>query len=97
LGHALTDNTPQKGLTALGYLPVRKSVGNIYPDDINMTTALATLDNPRSMGRFPGNGEIRTLWMDAARAAFAQQKTPEEAIDEMCRLAGPVMAKYVSS
>jgi multiple sugar transport system substrate-binding protein len=96
LGFHLTDTAAQKTITPLGQLPVRKSVGNIYPDDQSRTTALASIETGRDMGRFPENGEIRKLWQLAAQAAFSSQKTPQEALDEMCRLSEPVMAKQTA-
>jgi multiple sugar transport system substrate-binding protein len=92
LGDYLAD-TAQKAITVIGQLPVRKSVGNIYPDDINRTTALAALGNGRTMGRFPENGEIRKLWLDVARAVFTDQKSVKTALDEMCQLSEPIMAR----
>jgi multiple sugar transport system substrate-binding protein len=93
LGHFLTDNAAQKAITPIGELPVRKSAGNLYPDDTSRTTALATIESARSMGRFPENGEIRKLWQQAAQAAFTQQKAVRAALDEMCQLAEPIMAR----
>jgi hypothetical protein len=51
------------------------------------------LDNARSLGRFSTNGEIHQLWAEASRAAFQLQKSPKDALDEMVRLSGPVMAR----
>lgn len=93
LGHHLTDNPAQKAITPIGQLPVRKSVGNIYPDDPNRTTAYAVLENARSLGRFSGNGEIRQLWAEASKAAFLLQNSPKDALDEMVRLSEPIMAR----
>lgn len=94
LGKFLTGPESQKTITPIGELPVRKSVGNIYPDDINRTTALGIIVNnyARSMGRFPENGEIRKLWQAAAQAVFRNEKSPKEALEQMCRDAVPIMA-----
>jgi hypothetical protein len=72
---------------------VRRSAGNIYPDDVNLTTALATVDNARDLGHFSTNTEVRTLWLKAIQAAFAQQQAPRVAMEEFCRLAEPVVAR----
>ena len=74
-------------------MPVRKSVGNIYPDDINRSTALAAIGNGRTMGAFPDNMQIRMLWLQAARAVFTDRKSVRAALDEMCQLAEPIMAR----
>ena len=93
LGFQMTDNAAQQAIAPLGQLPVRKSVGNIYPNDVNRTTALATVDNGRDIGRFPEVGEIRTLFNNAAKDAFQLKKSPKDALDEMVRLSAPIMAK----
>jgi ABC-type glycerol-3-phosphate transport system substrate-binding protein len=92
-GFHLTDTPQQKAITAIRSLPVRRSAGNIYPDDPNLTTALATVDNARDLGRFSTNGEVRQLWLKAAQAAFLQQQSPRAAMEEFCRLADPVVAR----
>lgn len=89
----MTDDAAQRAITPLGQLPVRKSVGNIYPNDINRTTALAMVDNGRDQGRLAGVGEIRTLFNTAIKEAFMLQKSPKDALDEMARLSVPIMAK----
>jgi ABC-type glycerol-3-phosphate transport system substrate-binding protein len=89
----LTDTPQQKAVTAIRSLPVRRSAGNIYPDDPNLTTALATVDNARDLGRFSTNGEVRQLWLKAMQAAFTQQQSVRTAVDEFCRQAEPVMAR----
>jgi multiple sugar transport system substrate-binding protein len=92
-GYHLTDTPAQKTVAPIQSLPVRRSAGNIYPDDPNLTTALATVDNARDLGRFSTNGEVRQLWLGAIQAAFTQQQSPRAAMDEFCRLAEPVMAR----
>ena len=93
LGHFLTDTTAQKAITPIGELPVRKSAGNIYADDSNRTTGFAVIENGRSMGRFPENGEIRNLWRDAIQSVWRREKSPKEALDNLVRLSEPIMAK----
>jgi hypothetical protein len=93
LGFQMTDNAAQQAIAPLGQLPVRKSVGNIYPNDVNRTTALATVNDGRDQGRHPGVGEIRTLFNTAARDALELKKSPKDALDEMVRLSVPIMAK----
>jgi ABC-type glycerol-3-phosphate transport system substrate-binding protein len=93
LGAHLTDTAAQKEITSIGELPVRKSAGNIYANDINRTTGFAVIENGRSLGRFPENGEIRVLWQNAVQAVWKKEKSPKEALDEMCRLSEPIMAK----
>ena len=93
LGNHLTDTPAQEQIKSIGELPVRKSAGNIYADDINRTTGFAVIENGRSMGRFPENGEIRTLWQTAVQQVWKREKSPKEALDEMCRLSEPIMAK----
>jgi hypothetical protein len=94
LGYSLTDNPAQKAITVIGQLPVRKSVGNIYPDDSSRTTALAALDNGRQMGAFPDNGEIRSLLLkEVSQTVFNGQRSVRTSLDEFCRLSEPVMAR----
>ena len=93
LGSFLTDTPAQKAITTIGELPVRKSAGNIYADDINRTTGFSVIENGRSMGRFPENGEVRTLWQDAIRTVWRREKSPKEALDNLVRLSEPIMAK----
>jgi multiple sugar transport system substrate-binding protein len=93
LGFQVTDNAAQQAITPLGQLPVRKSVGNIYPNDVNRTTALATLDNGRDEGRLPEVAEIRTLFNTMAKDVFQGSKSPKDALDEMVRQSVPIMAK----
>jgi ABC-type glycerol-3-phosphate transport system substrate-binding protein len=93
LGFHLTDTPAQRAIRPLGQLPVRKSAGNIYPDDLNRTTAYAVIENARDMGRFPENGEIRTLFNQLVREVFTLQKGAKAALEEFCRLAEPIMAK----
>jgi multiple sugar transport system substrate-binding protein len=93
LGFQVTDDAAQRAIVPLGQLPVRKSVGNIYPDDVNRTTALATLDNGRDEGRLPEVAEIRTLFNAMAKDVFQGNKSPKDALDEMVRLSAPIMAK----
>ena len=93
LGHFLTDTPAQKAITSIGELPVRKSAGSIYEKDINRTTGFAVIENGRSMGRFPENGEVRVLWQDAVRSVWRREKEPKEALDTMVRLSEPIMAK----
>jgi ABC-type glycerol-3-phosphate transport system substrate-binding protein len=93
LGFHLTDTPAQGEIKTIGELPVRKSAGNIYADDINRTTGFAVIENGRSLGRFPENGEIRLLWQNAVQAVWKREKSPKEALDEMCRLSEPIMAK----
>jgi ABC-type glycerol-3-phosphate transport system substrate-binding protein len=93
LGHHLTDNPAQKAITAFGQLPVRKSVGNIYPDDPSRTTALASIGNGRTLGTFPENPEINKLWLEVERATLTGQTGVRAALDEMCRLADPIVAR----
>lgn len=92
-GYHLTDTPAQKTVTPIQSLPVRRSAGNIYPDDVNLTTALATVDNGRDLGRFSTNGEVRQLWLKAIQAAFTQQQSARVAMEEFCRLADPVIAR----
>jgi multiple sugar transport system substrate-binding protein len=96
LGNFLTDTPAQKEITSIGELPVRKSTGNIYANDINRTTGFAVIENGRSMGRFPENGEVRTLWQDAIRTVWRREKSPKEALDNLVRLSEPIMAKNVA-
>jgi ABC-type glycerol-3-phosphate transport system substrate-binding protein len=93
LGFHLTDTPAQGEIKTIGELPVRKSAGNVYADDINRTTGFAVIENGRSLGRFPENGEIRLLWQNAVQAVWKREKSPKEALDEMCRLSEPIMAK----
>jgi ABC-type glycerol-3-phosphate transport system substrate-binding protein len=93
LGRFLTDTPAQKEITSIGELPVRKSAGNIYASDPNRTTGFAVVENGRSMGRFPENGEVRTLWQDAIRSVWRREKSPKEALDSLVRLSEPIMAK----
>jgi ABC-type glycerol-3-phosphate transport system substrate-binding protein len=93
LGNFLSDTPAQKAIAPIGELPVRKSAGNMYTDDINRTTGFAVIENGRSMGRFPENGEVRVLWRDAIRAVWKREKAPKEALDELTRLAEPILAK----
>jgi ABC-type glycerol-3-phosphate transport system substrate-binding protein len=95
-GNFLTDTPAQKAITTIGELPVRKSAGTIYEKDINRTTGFAVIENGRSMGRFPENGEIRTLWQDAIRSIWKREKAPKDALDNMVRLSEPIMAKNVA-
>ena len=95
-GNFLTDTPAQKAITSIGELPVRKSAGSIYASDINRTTGFAVIENGRSMGRFPENGEVRVLWQDAIRAVWKREKAPKEALEAMCRLSEPIMAKNVA-
>jgi ABC-type glycerol-3-phosphate transport system substrate-binding protein len=95
-GHFLTDTPAQKAITGIGELPVRKSAGNIYASDPNRTTGFAVIENGRSLGRFPENSEVRTLWRDAIQAVWKREKAPKEALDEMVRLSEPIMAKNVA-
>jgi ABC-type glycerol-3-phosphate transport system substrate-binding protein len=96
LGSFLTDTPAQKAITSIGELPVRKSAGSIYEKDINRTTGFAVIENGRSMGRFPENGEVRVLWQDAVRSVWRREKAPKEALDNMVRLSEPIMAKNVA-
>jgi ABC-type glycerol-3-phosphate transport system substrate-binding protein len=96
LGSFITDTAAQKEIAPLGELPVRKSAGNVYPDDPNRTTALAILEFGRTMGSFPENGKVRDLWRQAAQAAFTKQKSPKDALDEMARLSQPIMDQSVA-
>ena len=96
LGHFLTDTPAQKEIAIIGELPVRKSAGTIYASDINRTTGFSVIENGRSMGRFPENGEIRTLWQDAIRSVWRREKSPKEALDNMVKLSEPIMAKNVA-
>ena len=89
----LTDTPQQKSVTPIGSLPVRRSAGNIYPDDPNLTTALGTVDNARDLGHFSTNGEVRQLWLTAVQAAFAQRQAAQAVMEEFCRLAPPIMAR----
>ena len=89
----LTDTPAQKAVTAIRSLPVRRSAGNIYPDDPNFTTALATVDNARDLGHFSTNGEVRQLWLKTMQAVFAQQQAPRAAMEEFCRLADPIVKR----
>jgi ABC-type glycerol-3-phosphate transport system substrate-binding protein len=93
LGLQLTDTPAQKEITSIGELPVRKSAGNIYADDLNRSTGFAVIDNGRSLGRFPENGEIRNLWQNAVQAVWKKEKSPKDALDELCRLSEPIMAR----
>ena len=93
LGFHLTDTAAQKEIKPIGELPVRKSPGNIYADDPNRTTGFAAIENGRSMGRFPENGEIRVLWQNAVQSVWKREKAPKEALDELVRLSEPIMAK----
>ncbi|MDQ3703413.1 MAG: extracellular solute-binding protein, partial [Chloroflexota bacterium] len=93
LGSHLTDTAAQREIQPIGELPVRKSAGNVYAADPNRTTGFAAIENGRSMGRFPENGEIRVLWQDAVRSVWRREKTAREALEEMCRLSEPIMAK----
>jgi multiple sugar transport system substrate-binding protein len=93
LGFQVTDNPAQRAIAPLGQLPVRKSVGNIYPNDVNRTTALATLDNGRDEGRLPEVADIRTLFNAMVKDVFQGNKTPKDALDEMVRLSLPIMAR----
>ena len=95
-GNFLTDTPAQKAITSIGELPVRKSAGNIYASDVNRTTGFAVIENGRSMGRFPENGEVRVLWQNAIRAVWKREKSIKEALDEMVRLSEPIMAKNVA-
>ena len=92
-GNHLTDTPAQEQIKSIGELPVRKSAGNIYADDINRTTGFSVIENGRSMGRFPENGDIRVLWQNAVQQVWKREKSPKEALDEMCRLSEPIMAK----
>ena len=96
LGYVLTDTPAQKAITSIGELPVRKSAGNIYADDVNRTTGFAVIEHGRSMGRFPENGEVRVLWQNAIQSVWKREKAPKEALDEMVRLSEPIMAKNVA-
>ena len=96
LGNFLTDTPAQKAVTSIGELPVRKSAGNIYAADINRTTGFAVIENGRSMGRFPENGEVRVLWQDAIRTVWKREKSPKEALDNLVKLSEPIMAKNVA-
>jgi ABC-type glycerol-3-phosphate transport system substrate-binding protein len=93
LGNHLSDTPAQEQIKSIGELPVRRSAGNVYADDVNRTTGFAVIENGRSMGRFPENGEIRTLWQTAVQQVWKREKSPKEALDEMCRLSEPIMAK----
>ena len=92
-GNHLTDTPAQEQIKSIGELPVRKSAGNIYAEDINRTTGFSVIENGRSMGRFPENGDIRVLWQGAVQQVWKREKSPKEALDEMCRLSEPIMAK----
>src|SRR5262249_21396068 len=96
LGFQVTDNPAQRAIAPLGQLPVRKSVGNIYPNDVNRTTALATLDNGRDEGRLPEVADIRTLFKAMVKDVFQGNKTPKDALDEMARLSLPIMTRSTS-
>jgi ABC-type glycerol-3-phosphate transport system substrate-binding protein len=93
LGFHLTDTPAQRAIAPIGQLPVRKSVGNLYPDDPSRTTALASINIGRTLGTFPGNNEINRLWLDVERAVLTGQQDVKSALDEMCRLAEPIMAR----
>ena len=95
-GSFLTDTPAQQAITGIGELPVRKSAGNIYASDPNRTTGFAVIENGRSMGRFPENGEVRLLWQDAIRSVWKREKTPKDALNELVRLSEPIMAKNVA-
>jgi len=96
LGNFLTDTPAQKSITSIGELPVRKSTGNIYAADSNRTTGFSVIENGRSMGRFPENGEVRVLWQDAIRSVWKREKAPKDALDNLVRLSEPIMAKNVA-
>ncbi|HXI16096.1 MAG TPA: extracellular solute-binding protein, partial [Chloroflexota bacterium] len=96
LGNFLTDTPAQKAITSIGELPVRKSAGTIYASDINRTTGFSVIENGRSMGRFPENGEVRVLWQDAIRSVWKREKAPKDALDNLVRLSEPIMAKNVA-
>ena len=96
LGSFLTDTPAQKAITPIGELPVRKSAGNIYAADPNRTTGFSVIENGRSMGRFPENGEMRTLWRDAIQSVWKREKSPKEALDNLVNLSEPIMAKNVA-
>jgi ABC-type glycerol-3-phosphate transport system substrate-binding protein len=93
LGFHLTDTPAQKAIAPIGQLPVRKSVGNLYPGDASRTTALASIGNGRTLGTFPENPEINKLWLEVERATLTGEKGVRAALDEMCRLAEPIMAR----
>ena len=95
-GAFLTDTPAQQAITGIGELPVRKSAGNIYAGDPNRTTGFAVIENGRSMGRFPENGEVRVLWQDAIRAVWTREKTPKDALNDLVRLSEPIMAKNIA-
>ena len=95
-GAFLTDTPAQQAITGIGELPVRKSAGNIYAGDPNRTTGFAVIENGRSMGRFPENGEVRVLWQDAIRAVWKREKTPKDALNDLVRLSEPIMAKNIA-
>ena len=96
LGNFLTDTAAQKAIKPIGELPVRKSAGNVYPDDANRTNGLSILDFGRTVGSFPENAKIRDLWRQAAQTAFTKQKSAKDALDEMARLAQPIMQQSVA-
>jgi hypothetical protein len=72
---------------------VRRSAGNIYSDDLSMTTAMGVLDNGRAVGRFAGANDIRALWGPATKSIYTGQRSPSDALNELCRLSEPIMAK----
>ena len=93
-GRHLTDTPAQKAITPLG-AAAGAQVGGQH---LRQTTQPHDRLRRRSrtgarMGRFPENGEIRKLWQNAVQAGLEAEKTPKEALDEMCRLSEPIMAK----
>ena len=94
LGFHLTDTPAQKEITPIGELPVRKSAGQHLRRRPQPHHRLRRRSRTGArMGRFPENGEIRKLWQNAVQPVWKQEKTPKEALDEMCRLSEPIMAK----
>jgi hypothetical protein len=45
------------------------------------------------VGRFAGANDIRALWGPATKAMYTGQRSPSDALNELCRLAEPLMAR----
>ena len=75
-----------KNVVATNTFPVRNSFGNLYQDDDTMTflSYLTSYYSPY-YNTIDGFAEMRTVWFPALQAAFAGEKTAQEALDDFVK------------
>ncbi len=78
----LVNDSNQKELTRLGVFPTRKSIGNIYEDNSNMSAVYGELQNADIVFDHPHWKEIDEILQREIQQGVIGNKTPEEVLKD---------------